>query len=213
MHRSRSVEVVGDLEPDTMLRTHTAGIRRYAVAAVCSLFALTIPAAAGAEPLRTDLDGDGLHDRIELGRHPGLLAVRLSGTRHWLHLSTNDLIVRFVVADIDRDGDPDVVAETQHSGLHFWINKGHGRFASRSLKVGHRAIRAHHVKPAVRSVQELRVADSALNDPNRLLAVLPSPFVDWMVAAGPIALAASAPLSKFTHRRRAARGPPSLLFS
>jgi len=193
-----------------MFRTHIAGIRRYAAAALCSLFALTVPAAAGAEPLRADLDGDGIHDRIETGRHPGLLAVRLSGTRRWLRLGTNDLIVRLVVVDIDRDGDPDVVAETQHSGLHFWINKGRGRFTFRSLNLRHRAVRAHRAKPTVRGVQELRVADSALNDPNWLLAVLPSPLGDVLVAADPIALAASAPLSKFTHRRHAARGPPFL---
>jgi hypothetical protein len=163
--------------------------------------------------LRADLDGDGVRDRIEVSRQPGLVAVRLSSTRHWLRFRTDDLIVRVVVADVDRDGDSDVVTETRQSGLRFWVNKGGGRFALRLPHLRSHGLRAHHSRRIVRGIQVFHEDNSALNDPNRLLAVLPSPLGDALVAAGPIPLAANAPPAKFTHCRSEARGPPPLLFS
>jgi len=183
-------------------------IRRYAAAALCVVFALALPTTAGAEPLRADLEGDGLHDRIDPERQPGLLAARLSRTRHWLRVEASDPIIRIVVVDLDRDGDSDVVAETRHSGLYFWINKGRGRFAFRSPHARLRPLRAHHSTHLVRGLQILHEDNSALNDPNRLLAVLPSPLGDALIANGPTPLAATAPLGRFTHCRSDARGPP-----
>jgi len=199
------------LKYHTFLRTRVAHMRRCAAVALCCIFALVVPASAGAETLRADLDGDGVHDRIEVSRRPGLVAVRLSGTGHWLCFGTNDLIVRVVVADVDRDGDSDVVAETRGSGLRFWINKGSGRFALRMPHPRSRTLRAHHSRRIVRGVQVLHDDNSALNDPNRLLAVLPSPLGDALIAAAPVPLAADAPPAKFTHCRSDARGPPPLL--
>lgn len=196
-----------------MRRFPLAYVRRYAAAALCGLFAVVLPAAAGAETLRADLDGDGVHDRIELTRRPGLLTVSLSGTRRSLQLAANDSIVRFVVGDIDRDGDSDVVAETRHSGLRFWINKGRGRFAAQSQHLRPRAIRAHHPRPIVRGVEVPRDDDRALNDPNHLLAVLSPPLRDALRAAGPMTTPPSAAPPDFTHRGTAARGPPTLRLS
>jgi hypothetical protein len=196
-----------------MFSTPMACTRRYAAVALCALVAFVVPATAGAEPLRADLDGDGVHDRIAISRRPGVLALRLSGARRSLYLRANDFIVRFVVADIDRDGDADVVAETRRSGLRFWINKGGGRFALQSPHVRPRTLRPHHVKPIVRGVQGLREDDRALNDTNRLSVAVPSPISDGLVAAGHIPATANAPLTKFTHRGSAPRGPPFLLFS
>jgi hypothetical protein len=201
------------LKHHTFLRTRVAHIRRCAAVALCCIFALVVPASAGAETLRADLDGDGVHDRIEVSRQPGLVAVRLSGTRDWLRFRANDLIVRVVVADVDRDGDSDVVAETRGSGLRFWMNKGRGRFALRLPHLRSRALRAHHSRRIVRGLQLLHDDDNALNDPNRLLAVLPSPLGDVLVAAAPLPLTADAPPARFTHCRRDARGPPPLVAS
>ena len=196
-----------------MLRFPLACARQYAAAVLCSLFAVALSTAAGAETLRADLDGDGIHDRIELIGRPGLLTVSLSGTRQSLHFATNDPIVRFVVGDIDRDGDSDVVAETRHSGLRFWINTGRGRFAAQSQHLRPRAIRAHHPRPVVRGVEVPRDDDRALNDANRLLAVLSPPLRDALIAAGPMTTRASAARPDFTHRGSAARAPPTLRLS
>lgn len=188
-------------------------MRRYAAVALCSLFALVAPAAAGADPLRADVDGEGVHDRIDLSRSPALLAARLARTRHWQRFGVNDPIIRIVVVDLDRDGDSDVVAETRDSGLYFWINKGRGRFTLRWPHSKVRPLRAHHSRRILRGIQVLHEDNIALNDPNRLLAVLPSQLEDALVAAGPIQLAANAPPAKFTHCRSDARGPPSLVRS
>ena len=184
--------------------------RRYAALALCSVFALGTAATAGAEPLRIDLAGSGIHDRSDREGQPGLLAARLSRTRHWLRVDASDPIIRIVVVDLDRDGDSDVVAETRHSGLYLWINKGSGRFAFRSPRQRLRPLRARHTARIVRGLQVSDEDNSALNDPNRLLAILPPPTSDALVAAGPTPLVASAPPGKFTHRRRDARGPPQL---
>ena len=185
-------------------------MRRYAAVALCSVFALTVPATAGAEPLRTDVDGDGIHDHIEPERNPALLAARLSRTRHWLRLQTSDPIIRIVVVDLDRDGDSDVVAETRHSGLYFWINKGRGRLAFRAPRSRLHPVRAHHSTRIARGIQVLHDDNSALNDHNRHLAILPSALGDALLAAGPTPLAANAPPAQFTHCRSDARGPPPL---
>ena len=198
------------MKDHTILRTPVFTMRRCAAVALCSLVAVALPAAAGAEPVRADLEGDAVHDRIDPERQPGLLAARLSRTRHWLRVEAADQIIRIVVVDLDRDGDSDVVAETRHSGLYFWVNKGRGRFAFRSPHARLRPLRAHHTTRIVRGLQVVRDDNSALNDPNRLLAVLPAPIGDALVAAGFTPLAANAPPAKFTHCRSAARGPPRL---
>ena len=198
------------MKHQTMLRARMSSMRRYAAVALCTVCALTVPATAGAEPLRLDLDGDGAHDRIEPERNPGLLAARLSRTRHWLRGGTSDAVIRVIVVDLDRDGDSDVVAETRHSGLYFWINNGRGRLAFRSPHSRVRPLRTHHSTRIARGVQVLPEDNSALNDPNRLLAILTSPLGDVLIAAGTTPLAANAPPGQFTHCRSDARGPPPL---
>ena len=185
-------------------------LRRYAAIALCSLFALAPSVTAGAEPLRVDVEGDSIHDRIDPERQPGLLAARLSRTRHWLRVDASDPIIRIVVVDLDRDGDSDVVAETRHSGLFLWINNGRGRFAFRSPRTRLHPLRAHHTPRIVRGLQVPHDDNSALNDHNRHLAILPSTLGDTLLAAGPTLLAANAPTAQFTHCRSDARGPPPL---
>src|SRR4029079_6735232 len=47
-------------------------------------------------------------------------------------LHTRDPLSRCVVTDVDRDGDPDLVANRRGAVLHVWINKGRGLFVSPS---------------------------------------------------------------------------------
>jgi len=73
----------------------TAG--RLVLAAFCGLAALVTSSAAQADPLRADLDGDRVHDRIEFGRGFHQLNVRLSRTQRWQRFASRDLIVRFAL--------------------------------------------------------------------------------------------------------------------
>lgn len=205
--RSRSAR---PLKHAIMSRVPPVRIRHSIAVALCAVIALAVPAAGEAGTVRADLDGDGVHDRVEASRAAGVLTLRLTGTRRSLLLRANDFIVKFIVADIDHDGDADVVAQTRESGLRFWINKGRGRFAFR-LPQRARPLRAHHVKPVVRGIQGLREEDSALNDTSRLLVDVPSLAGQRLVATTDIPPAENAPLSRFTHRSRPPRGPPSIL--
>ena len=206
MHCSTAPAIV---KHDTVLHTGMYLLRRYAVA-LCCLLALAVAAVAGADPLSVDSGGAGTHGRIDSAGQAGLFAARLSEPRHWLHWNADDPIVRIVVVDVDRDGDSDVVAETRHAGLHFWINSGRGHFARRWPRAQLSILRAHHAERIVRGVEILEEDDSALNDPNPLPAVLPSGLGDALVAGSPVPLATTRPTTKFAHCRRDARGPPLL---
>jgi hypothetical protein len=190
-------------------------VRRLILATLCGLATLLVPDLAHADSLRADLDGDGIHDRIEYRRGSRELAIRFSATRRWQRLQTNDLIIRFVVTDVDRDGDPDLVVSTGQSGLRVWINKGRGLFAARSghLHSRHARLARHPPRPGVRGVQTVRLDDSALNDSNRLLITWCAPARARLIVVGEAPVRADATLLDFTHRRRPPRGPPTLLVS
>src|SRR5947207_9180538 len=113
-------------------------VQRVVVGAL--LFGAMLIPAARADTLHADFDGDGVRDRIDLSAPFTELDVRLSTYRGLQRLSSDDLICDVVVADIDRDGDPDVLASTRHAGLQIWINTGRGFLATRSPgapRIGH----------------------------------------------------------------------------
>jgi hypothetical protein len=190
-------------------------ICRLALTAVCTLAALLVPNPAQAESLKADLDGDGIHDRIELRSGSRELDIRLSATRRWQRLHTNDLIVRFTIADVDHDGDSDLVANTRQFGLRVWINKGRGLFAARSghFRPHHARLVVRHPRPWLRGVQTARLDDSTLNDSNRLLVYWSAPARDRLILVGETLIVADASLTDLTYRRRSPRGPPALLAS
>jgi hypothetical protein len=129
-------------------------------------------------------------------------------------LHTSDPIVRFVVTDVDRDGDPDLVANARGSVLHVWINKERRLFASPSGRRHSRQTRlVHHPKPLVRGVQAVRLDDSELNDSNRLLITWSAPVGARLIAVGETSTLPETALSNVTYRRRPPRGPPRLLVS
>ena len=104
---------------------------RYAHRRVCTvvlvLAAICVtPVVARAQLLSADMNGDGSRDRIEVGRDPAELIVRISN-RRIQRLRAGGPIVRLVLADVDHDGDADLVASTSRLGLHIWRNRGDGR--------------------------------------------------------------------------------------
>jgi hypothetical protein len=203
------------LNGHSLANTSTVAVRRFILATLCGVAALLAPTLAQADSLRADLDGDGIRDRIEFGPGSRELAIRLSATRRWQRLQSHDLIVRFVIADVDHDGDPDLVASTRRSGLRIWINKGRGLFAARSRHVSSRHARAA-VGPwraGVHSVRTIRFDDSTLNDPNRLVIVWSVPACARSLVGCETLLFSDSARTTLTSRRRTPRGPPSLLVS
>jgi hypothetical protein len=199
----------------SIMDTSRVVARKLILAALCSLAALLLPSLANADTLRADLDGDGIRDQIEFKRGSRDLAIRFSSTQRWQRLHVRDLIVRFVLADVDRDGDADLIANTGASGLHVWINKGRGFFAARTRPARPRHIRIsrQHARPAVRGVPSLGGDDSTLNDRTRLSIVAAAPARARLMAVCEAPLPGRAPLANIAGRRRAPRGPPSLLVS
>ena len=183
-------------------------VSRYVLATLVGASGLLMPVAAFADSVRTDFDGDGVRDRIEVGARSTELAVRLSNGR-LQRLEADDLILRFVVADVDRDGDPDVVATTGRSGLRIWINGGSGRFAA--LRVPrHGSRRARHFLDDHTPAGDL---GNAWNDATRTFIAAASPR-GARLAPLLRAYCGSDPVpSKSYYPRRAPRGPPALRFT
>lgn len=215
LHYSGAVEVTRSLNVHRITDTWMRPVRRIFFATVCGLATLLAPNLAQADPLRADLDGDGIRDRIESGRDSHELSVRLSRTHQWQRLPAHNLIVKFLVTDVDHDGDPDLVATTRQFGLHVWINKGRGLFETRSHHAAPRRTRLalHHSKPGVRNVRATRFDDSTLNDSNRLFVAKSAPARTHLVILGETSLSADTTLTMCSCRRRAPRGPPTLLVS
>jgi hypothetical protein len=90
---------------------------------------LCAPAMAWSERLIADVNGDGLRDTIEFNHQRNDIIVSVVHRAREQHLLARREVVRLVLADVDLDGDSDVVASTMESGLHVWTNDGHGRFA------------------------------------------------------------------------------------
>ena len=214
LHYSGAVDVGRSLNDRSILKMPPVMLRRFIVAALCGFATLAVPNVAQADSFKADLDGDGIHDRIEVTGGSRELAIRFSSTRRWQRLQTTDPIVRFVVADLDRDGDPDLVANTRQSGFQIWINKGRGLFSGRThhLRPRRGRVAAHRPRSAVHGIQTLRLDDS-LNDSNRLLFVWSEPARASLVVVGEPSTLGDARLTRISCRRRSSRGPPALLLS
>jgi hypothetical protein len=162
-------------------------------------------APARADTLHADFDGDGVRDRIDIGLRVRELDVRLSTSRTPQRLRADDLILRFVVTDIDRDGDPDVVASTRRIGLQIWINTGRGRFAARSSRVD---VVIHAGRPSVGGAVNRQSDDSACTDQTRELVPTCHPRGQPLLASRRTTGSTRPRESRFEHSPRIARGPP-----
>ncbi len=170
---------------------------------------LAFPAAAAAQSVTSDLNADGLPDRIDRGASSTELFVRLSNGRRFQRLRAAQPILDLAVADVDRDGDFDLVATTFGSltfEVHVWTNAGHGRFVARARDslppdgLAHRRVGL----PTDSTEQPVLCVDTSRS------VVLPSSSPARCPSISePLAAADAFASSSVTQDRPRLRGPPS----
>jgi len=80
------------------------------------------PAKSGFSPIIADIDGDGIHDILTLGRYGSLHAwTSLNGTK--LDILPSASMEYPIIADIDEDGFVELIAQT-NDGLRCWTIYG-----------------------------------------------------------------------------------------
>ena len=163
------------------------------------------------QTLTADVNGDGVSDRIGVARTAGELVVEVSGRGPAQRLRTTGAVLELVVADIDHDGDSDLVAMTagrRHIRLLVWTNAGDGQFVSRppTGRAGSSGVR----RARVGSATDVPVLDDLAGDSSWLAAqpvlALPPLAARALRLHGDDALLSTRP----RNLPRAPRGPPVL---
>jgi hypothetical protein len=98
-----------------------------------------VPATLAAQSVRADFNGDGVQDDATFSADFRGVVVHIGRARAVLPLHASEAVVAIATADIDRDGDLDLIVRLSRSGIHLWRNADSGRF----VKVRHR----RHVLP------------------------------------------------------------------
>ena len=135
-----------------------------------------------------------------------LLAVRFAGHPRARLIRSTDPIASYTVADIDNDGNLDILAASDRSGLLVWHNAGRGRFVLAAISPRQLT---HRPAPAARRVAH--VDDGPLAADERYDAAMPrAPTHSGSDPAAAVQSAAS-PFAPSTSRLpRPGRAPPSL---
>ena len=89
---------------------------------------LLLPHAAAADPsLSIDLDGDGQRDQVAVDLlEPSILRIWLSASGTTQLIRSHVPLTQIVVADLDGDHRPELIASDGDSRLHVWKRKRNG---------------------------------------------------------------------------------------
>lgn len=195
-----------------MMRSHRRGRLRICHAAsrrlrvLLAAVAFFLPAAAGAQALQADLDGDGIRDLVVRGSRPTDLFLQLSRTSQPQQLRLPQPIVQITSGDIDEDGDADLLATTAGPGVDIFVNQGGGHFQALhpiavQLSGAARAlIDADRSGPPSDNLSDAPLASVAL-PPRAARAPSPTPVIRRSVSSSPL---------RFLPRGIDPRGPPAL---
>ena len=167
---------------------------------------LLFPTGAAAQISEADFDGDGVCDQVFRGPHPEDLSVRLSNTPQPQRLQLRRPVVRFTTADVDADGDRDIVATTADPGLDIFLNLGRGRF-----RVIHAApVRQWQSGPRIGAASTSPESDNASDGPAGSATLRPA-AVRGPSPAVPVRHVVTTFAARPVSRGIDPRGPPSLL--
>jgi hypothetical protein len=183
------------------------GLRGLCRAALfAAVFLVLLPMGAAAEALQADLDGDGVRDQVIRGSQPNDLCVVLSRTLQPQRLRLLQPIIRFTTADVDHDGDHDIIAMTAQAGLDIFLNTGRGRFRAVHAPVVHHWQRSPRLgagpgRPQTENLSDAPPGSPAVRrvslrglSPARLLRPIPGTFAVRQLPRG-IDLRGPPPLS------------------
>jgi hypothetical protein len=87
------------------------------------------PGAASAGIISADFDGDGVDDVVRVSpQSPRVLTILSSASHRQVQLRIPGALRALVAADVDHDGNLDLVVGTGTRHLRVWFNNGHGAF-------------------------------------------------------------------------------------
>jgi hypothetical protein len=173
-----------------------------------TLAALLFPAGAAAQIVEADFDGDGIGDQVFRGAHPEDLSVVLSHAPEPQPLQLPHPVLRFTTADIDQDGDRDIVATTAAAGLDIFLNLGRGRF--RAIHAA--AVQQWQTGPRIGAAAPRPEFDNASDAPAGSATLRPAASRGPSPAA-PVRHVVATFTPRPVSRGIDLRGPPALSFS
>jgi hypothetical protein len=174
-------------------------------------------ATAGAAPILTaDINRDGVRDRIEAGRAPAELVIRLSNLGPAQHLLASGSILDVLVTDVDRDGNPDLVVTAsgrRHVRLFVWTNAGGGKLVSKAPHQRQSLSCDRSSHPRLTLPLHLDPDDSACGDDGSLFVPASIDLRGRARVSEPVHVVDELASARARYDRPAPRGPPASLFS